>query len=247
VKTFTTILIAVAFIGIWVSGVQFPVWLVSLVAGAYGAWIVVNWQEKPQPLTKKLQDKVLLGKPIQPKPVNPKLPAEGWGIDDSVRRLVADFDQFAAIINKMLEDEPWRLQELESTELKHFGHDSPSYGRRYDVFYNTERVGALEITDFSHYSTDNPEVCAHVVLWDARLFPYERVHDLLVVIGHKLSGSAEEYQKAKHDVENALARAQWNARWSEARYAAPEMEVEVSFIGYSAISYLETRQRRSAA
>ena len=49
-----------------------------------------------------------------------------------------------------MEDGPWRLQELDNTEISgDLASDFPAYGRRYEIFYNQVKLGLLEIIAIS--------------------------------------------------------------------------------------------------
>ncbi len=70
------------------------------------------------------------------------------------------------------------------------------------MFYNQQRVGSLEISDTSDYTTDEPRVCANVLIRDARLIPLDEVSRFLTSIAMLLStGTGEEYAEAKHNME----------------------------------------------
>ncbi len=193
----------------------------------------------------KQEDNFLVGTPIEPKHANPKLKRWGWRISDSLRRFFADFDRFGVIANGWapIKNSPWRLQELKDTKLRTFDSDTPKQGRRYDVFYNQQRVGSLEISDTSDYTTDESRVCANVLIRDARLIPLDEVSRFLTSIAMLLSaGTGEEYAEAKHNMETALTRAHL-AKRSAGLDAAPEVVVEVSFLG-SAATYIKLRTRQ---
>jgi hypothetical protein len=141
------VLIVVIGFAISSSGIQFPPWVLSVAAGALGAWIILNiWQrrhEQPDTPSKEYRDKLLRGKPLEVKHAIPKLKQDGWGIDDSLRQFFHDFDWFGVIANDWdpIKESPWRLQELDNTELHTLSYDSPRYGRQYHIFYNAEHVG----------------------------------------------------------------------------------------------------------
>ena len=148
----------------------------------------------------KQEDNILVGTLIEPKHANPKLRRWGWRISDSLRRFFADFDRFGVIANGWapIKNSPWRLQELKDTKLRTFDSDTPKQGRRYDVFYNQQRVGSLEISDTSDYTTDESRVCANVLIRDARLIPLDDVSRFLTSIAMLLSaGTGEEYAEAE--------------------------------------------------
>ncbi len=111
------------------------------------------------------------------------------------------------------------------------------------MFYNQQRVGSLEISDTSDYTTDESRVCANVLIRDARLIPLDEVSRFLTSIAMLLSaGTGEEYAEAKHNMETALTRAHL-AKRSAGLDAAPEVVVEVSFLG-SAATYIKLRTRQ---
>ena len=191
----------------------------------------------------KQEDNFLVGTPIEPNHANPKLKRWGWRISDSLRRFFADFDRFGVIANgwASIKNSPWRLKELKDTKLRTFDNDTPKQGRRYDVFYNQRRVGSLEMADTSGYTTEEPRVCANVLIQDARLIPLDEVSRFLTSIAMLLSaGTGEEYAEAKRNMETALIQAHL-AKRSAGLDAAPE--VVVSFLG-SAATYIKLRARQ---
>ncbi len=233
------------------SGIQFPPWVSSVAAGALGAWIVLTfWQsrnEQPDRPSKEYRDKLLRGKPLEVKHAIPKLEQEGWGIDDSLRQFFHDFDWFGVIANDwvMIKESPWRLQETEQTELRRLGFESPVYGRQYHVFYNQERVGHLEVTDYMEYTSENPKITAYIEIEDTCLFYFDEVREFLTNIALLLSGSTkEEYQEAQRNIEKALFRAHWDASRSQIIYGTSDVEVEVYFSDSSAARYLQMREQR---
>ncbi len=213
----------------------------------------------------KQEDNFLVGAPIEPKHANPKLKRWGWRVSDSLRRFFADFDRFGVIANgwASIKNSPWRLKELKDTKLRTFDNDTPKQGRRYDVFYNQRRVGSLEMADTSGYTTEEPRVCANVLIQDARLIPLDEVSRFLTSIAMLLSagtgeeyaeakrsiamllsaGTGEEYAEAKRNMETAVTQAHL-AKRSAGLDAAPEVVVEVSFLG-SAATYIKLRARQN--
>jgi hypothetical protein len=229
-----------------------PAWLILLVAVLlwacyyyrYGYLELKRKTGKTERETKQ-EDNILLGTPIEPKHANPKL--KHWGITKSLRRFFADFDQFGVITNEWapIKDSPWRLQELENTRLRTFNDDSPKYGRRYDLFYNQQRVGSLEIADTPDYTTEEPRVRSNVVILDARVIPHplDDVSRFLTSIATLLSaGTGDEYAEAKRNVEVALTQA-YLARRTKGMDTATEVVTGVSFVG-SAATYIKLRERQ---
>ena len=228
-----------------------PLWLIGFLAA--GLWACYYYRYSYLELKRKAekskreakQADILVGTPIEAKHANPKLKRWGWRISDSLRRFFADFDRFGVIVNgwAAVKDSPWRLQELKGTRLRTFDNDKPKQGRRYDLFYNQHRVGSLEITDTSGYTTQEPRVWANVLIRNARVIPLDEVSRFLTSIGTLLSaGTGDEYAEARRNTETALAQAHW-AKRSAGLGAAPEVVVEVSFLG-SAATYIKLRERQ---
>jgi hypothetical protein len=144
-----------------------------------------------------------------------------------------------------IKDSPWRLQELENTRLRTFNDDSPKYGRRYDLFYNQQRVGSVEIADTPDYTTEEPRVRANVAILDVRLIPHplDDVSRFLTSIAALVSaGTGDEYAEAKRNVEVALTQA-YLARRTKGMDTATEVVTGVSFVG-SAATYIKLRERQ---
>ncbi len=227
-----------------------PAWLILFVAVLLWAcyyyrygYLELKRKARKSERKAKQEDNILLGTPIEPKHANPRL--KRWGITESLRRFFADFDQFGVIANGWapIKDSPWRLQELKDTRLRTFNNDSAEHGRRYDLFYNQQRVGSLEIADTSAYTTEEPRGCANVLIQDARLIPLDEVSRFLTSIAMLLSaGTGEEYAEAKRNMETALTQVHL-AKRSAGLDAAPEVVVEVSFLG-SAATYIKLRARQ---
>jgi hypothetical protein len=109
---------------------------------------------RPGKLKMKFFAALIDNKPIVPRHQRPKSVGEGWGVHDQDRKFFADFEDFADVVNWWFDDThdggPWRLQELADTELRLGFHDSPTYGRRYDIYHNQVRVGTLELSPYLH-------------------------------------------------------------------------------------------------
>ena len=86
-----------------------------------------------------------------------------------------------------------RLQELKDTKLRTFNNDVPKQGRRYDVFYNRQRVGSLEIADTSDYTIEEPRVIANLVIRDPRPISFDDISRFLTSVATLLSaGTGDE-------------------------------------------------------
>src|SRR5262245_51684795 len=104
---------------------------------------------RPERLKKNFLNRLWRGKPITPKhEAPPPLKKGQWGVHSHDLQFFSDFEDFADVVNRWLEDpdNPWRLQELPDAALTLSGlglRDSPSYGRRYAVFHNQVRLGEI--------------------------------------------------------------------------------------------------------
>src|SRR5207247_3963638 len=122
----------------------------------------------------------------------------------------------------------------DTTKLRTFDNDTSKQGRRYDVFYYQQRVGSLEIADTSGYTTEEPRVCANVLIQDARLIPLDEVSRFLTSSAMLLSaGTGEEYAEARRNTETALTQAHW-AKRSKGMDVTPQVVIEVPFLGSAA-------------
>jgi hypothetical protein len=207
----------------------------------------------------KKRENILFGTAIQPKHAHPKL--KRWSTFGSLRRFFADFDEFGVIANDLgpIKDSPWRLQELEDTRLRTSNSVFPKRGRRYEVFYNQQPVGSLEIATSSDYTTEKPRVRGNILVREAKLIPLYELSGFLTSVAALLSGATgDECAETKSKVETALTRAHSDVKrskgadstprglwkWIQRERRAPEVVVEVSFIG-SAATYINLRVLRS--
>ncbi len=211
--------------------------VLSAAAGAFAADADDDPCSGVKPFREVAQEQeasILSGLPIDPKHANPKL--KGWRISDSLRHFFADFGRFGVIANEWppIKDSSWRLQELKDTKLRTFNNDVPKQGRRYDVFYNRQRVGSLEIADTSDYTIEEPRVIANLVIRDPRPISFDDISRFLTSVATLLSaGTGDEYAEARRKAETALTRAHRASR-IKGLDASPEGAVEVLFLGSAA-------------
>jgi hypothetical protein len=222
-----------------------PIWLILFVAistiALYRFYRYGELQRKAASYLPAKENKFLRSGPIGPKHAVPKL--RRWGIPEPLRRFFADFEQFRVLANEWapIKDTPWRLQELADTRLGTPNENPKKRGRRYDVFYNRERAGLLEITDAPGYSTGEPRVRTHVLIPDARLIPLDDVSRFLTSIATLLSGgTGEEYAESRRSIEAALDQAHEAKRWG--RLKGGSATLEVLLLG-SAVTYKTLRAR----
>ena len=90
-------------------------------------------------------------------------------------------------MNRDLEHERFRIQELANTEITgDLSSEGPAYGRRYEIFFNKVKVGLLQIMadHFRHFDAQNKSVYADVALNGAPVtaLPYQQVYGFLWTI-----------------------------------------------------------------
>src|SRR5205814_9791264 len=187
-------------------------WLILVLPILYGLYRYYQYGESKRSATNeqipKKDNLLLVATPIEPNHATPKL--RRWGASESLRRFFADFEEFRIIANRwvLLKDTPWRLQELGDIRLRCFNNAEKKYGRRYDIFYNQQRAGLLEITDTKDYSTEEPRIHTNVMFRDARLISFQDISTFLVHIAALLSaGTGDEYANARRNIEAVLTEA----------------------------------------
>ena len=182
-----------------------------------GLVVLVLWRtQKPEKLKKKFVKSLLHSKPIVPKHKPPK--SIGAGIPSLVtnddRAFFNDFVDFGAVVNwwfgDKYNDAPWRLQELPDTELKIAISDSPEFGRRYDIFHNQEKIGALEVTAGSRYASEKRNVYARLKVRWVRLLSFHAIHGLLE--GIALHICDDERTEAQASIAHAISGVLWEAQ-----------------------------------
>lgn len=169
---------------------------------------------KPGKLRRKFLKDLLRSTPIDPQ----HRPAESAGpgydslVTDEDRLFFADFAAFAALLNRWFSERdgqcPWRLQELPETELKLSFYDSPSFGRRYEVYHNRVRLGEMEVAPAYQYAPDNPIIYADIELDWVRLLSFDQITDLLHGIAYHLC--SDSIQDATSRIHVALTKLLWN-------------------------------------
>ena len=178
---------------------------------------MVLWRtNKPEKLKKEFVKSLLHSKPIEPKHKPPK--SIGANIPSLVtnddRAFFNDFVDFGAVVNWWFADEdnnaPWRLQELPDTELKIDFSDSPDFGRRYDIFHNQVKVGALEVSPGFRYALDKRNVYAKLEVQWVRLLSFHAIHEFLGGIALHICNN--ETTGAQTSISHAISKVLWNAQ-----------------------------------
>jgi hypothetical protein len=195
---------------------SFNVLVVIVVLNALAT--ITLWRDaerKPERLKKRFIKALLGSKPIEPKHRQPKTIGEGWGVHDEDRKFFRDFADFAEVVNWWFSDphvgESWRLQELPDTQLKLERDDSPTYGRRYEIYHNQARVGDLEVSA-SHLDEN---VIANVNVDWIRLRPISTIRALLNGLALHICDpdpKSEEYRQARIAIANCLTDTLWQAQ-----------------------------------
>jgi hypothetical protein len=55
-----------------------------------------------------------------------------------------DFKWFGSMLNREIAD-AWAVEEMEDTEQRELGAEAPEYGRRYQIYYNSRKMGTLQV------------------------------------------------------------------------------------------------------
>jgi hypothetical protein len=111
----------------------------------------IRSQLKPR-LKPKVEKALHFGKPITVKHNTPQsLTPDGKttiGAEEYDFEVFNSLWHFADWINEHNKDGPFRLQELGDTDITGptSSYDGPTYGRRYEIFYNQCQLGTLEIS-----------------------------------------------------------------------------------------------------
>ena len=194
----------------------FPIFLVVIAAIALLPELARPPATKPK---KKFLKRLLHSKPVAPKHQPPSpLKAGKEGITRAVQQFFADFEDFADVVNSWLADPhvggPWRLQELPDAELSLGVSDSPTHGRRYAIFYNQERLGTVEVSDF-FYRTEAPRVITRLRVDYVRLLSFDAVRNFLSAIAlHTCDASpdSKEYSQATQAIDRAMTEVLWQTQ-----------------------------------
>jgi hypothetical protein len=209
---------------------------------------------KPEKLRKQFITAVMSSKPIVPKHQSPK--SMGGQLENTFlvsredRMFFTDFVDFGVVVNWWLGDEdvgsPWRLQELPNTELSIGFRDTPSFGRRYDIFYNQVRLGTLEIYPGYPYSAEQQTVYTAIELEWVRLLDFDTLRGFLENIASHVCNNdtrSKEYLETRVYIDRALSRVLWqNQRITQFDFDGQGYgELELLLEG-SPVRYFDRRQ-----
>lgn len=185
---------------------------------------VVLWREavrKPPKLKKKFLTALLTSEPVVPKHQPPKVLGEDFPslITEEDRLFFDDFTDFAGVVNWWLADKDvgrsWRLQELPETELGLTFYDEPHFGRRYGIFHNQVRVGALEVSPGFPYEAENRSVGATIELDFVRLLRFDTIVEFFDDIAMHICDHDQNtngYSQPKHEIVHALMKVIWQTQ-----------------------------------
>lgn len=219
-------------------------WLVVLI-GLNLLFTNYLWQQTRRGPTRKFRRSLMSGGPITPKHTRPAGLSEGWGINDGDLQFFEDFDLFGDVLNRTLEDEPWRVQEMSKTEISGLD-DTPLYGRRYAIFYNQHKLGTLQIYAIHPYSASEPIVRTEIELDFARLIPFHSISGFVSSIAmFTASRGIEEMDKAARSAQGAAINTLWRIEYDpELDDRSSGGDIEFQFDG-SAENYLRVRTLRT--
>ena len=221
------------------------IWLVALVTLNL-LFTSYLWQQTRRGPPRKFRRALRGGEPITPKHARPAHLKEGWGITDHDLQFFENFDLFGDVLNRILEDEPWRVQEMSETEISGLD-DTPLYGRRYEIFYNQHKLGTLQVYAGPSYSAIEPSVRTEIELDFARLIPFQSISGFVSFVAmFTASSSREEMEKAALSAQRAAINELWQIEYEpELDDRSSGGDIEFQFDG-SADNYLRVRAQRMA-
>jgi hypothetical protein len=224
------------------------------------AFTIALWSQaarRPEKLKKKFVKRLHSGDPITPKHQPPQTLGGDFAsqVSREDRLFFNDFAEFG-VVNKWLADEHvgsrWRLQELPETELTLHGvfDYGPSFGRRYEVFYNQVHVGELEIQPFMYDKADGQSVITRIHLDYVRLLTFGTIRDFFAAIAMHAcyeSRDSKEYLEAQQAMDRAMTEALWRSNAVDVYdiNAADYGEIDLRLDGVASF-YLERRAARTS-
>jgi hypothetical protein len=162
-------------------------------------------------------------------------------VSDENKLFCADFAAFAAVVNWWFGDEhvntAWRLKELPDMGLRLDYAESPTYGRRFDVFHNQVQLGTLELSAAYGYTSKEPKVWTSVALNNVRLLPFDTIRDFLTGVALHVSNTdlnSPEYLRVSQEINQAMMRALWYSTMLISKYGMDGEdwgEIELRFEG----------------
>src|SRR4051812_20833879 len=149
---------------------------------------------------------------------------------------------FATILNRWLDDTPWRIQELGDPQLRVMAlPDSPSYGRRYEIFFNQIRLGTLEIAAVHGYGLHHQNIRAAIELMFARLLRFSSIKTFLSFLSPLTTSNVDEEQRVLFLMHDSMLERLWRIEYDyELDDRSLGGDFELRFAG-SAARYLEIR------
>ena len=144
---------------------------------------------------KKFWSKLQSDPPITPQHARPRT-TKAW--DDSDKRFFEEFRYFGDVLNWWCSDEHvgngWRVQERDDTYLSinpATWHD-PLFGRCYELYCGSVRVGKLEIEDGGDVA-----LTVWIEVESVRLFSYSQIRDFLDAVIAHVGNKVENYRAAE--------------------------------------------------
>ena len=169
---------------------EMEIWLVALVILNF-LFTSYLWQQARRGPRQKFRRSLGCGGPITPKHARSADLKEGWGVTGEDLQFFEDFDLFGDVLNRTMNDEPWRVQEMSETEISGI-RDYPLYGRRYEIFYNQHKLGTLQVHASHPYSASEPIVRTEIELDFARLIPFESILGFVSFVAMFTASSSRE-------------------------------------------------------
>lgn len=177
-----------------------------------------------------------------------KLPKDedglGWasGIKDR-RWAFSHFNGFENQIHTLHEKDslydigPWRLEQLSDPYLMKFGiDDGPVVGLRCKIYYNSEKVGDLEINPMSEPSPENMrknhEAALRIDIYPAPFLPHEHVSSFLHSCVLALFPSAENSSR-NTSITSAMTATMWESNRQDSMWVG----LDFYYFGFASLGH----------
>lgn len=162
----------------------------------------------------KLQERLIETAPMSPVSLRPKS-LDGVDFPNLVkardRELYKEFDIFASVINDIYKDEPWRLQERRDANIP--DPNDPTFGPRYQVFYNQVEVGGVDIFAHHKFKIENPVCYMNIEIEHVRLLPFGQVRGFVWTLCSNVTWDANrEFEKT---IDQMLMEALWELDFND--------------------------------
>ena len=212
--------------------------IVALMALSYQ----VNTLREGRPqLKKSFVNDLLYSEPITVKHDPPKtLTPDGkqtYGAEKHDFECFMLFWFFGEAVNRELEDSAIRIQEINTTEISgSLGMESPTYGRRYEIFCNQVKIGLLQIVaQHGLLAERDRPVYADITLDRVPItaVSHHQISGFLTTIAGLVTndGDSTERERAMSAIHGTMAETMWDVLRDYTLGEQPVNQLEVCFSG----------------